>query len=299
MGVAQLYHTLIYKVKCNLRAYQVDKDREELRKKILAYYESNKPEDTDIQETVEYLRHHKLTNILMPGHKAASGNLNKVLLNIDKACGLPYVNHEGKKLYFQKEATVKTLKNHYLSLLREQSPHSPHLYTNEHFDVKEGYIIYDIGSAEGIFALTHIDKAKYVVLFEADEEWLKALHATFAPWKDKVVIVPKYVSDIDDDQNSTISSFIKENPHLVPDFIKIDVEGAEMKVMKGMGEHMGRKGLKMAVTTYHYLNDYQEISAFLSQWGFLQEPSEGVTLLTLEEQRAPFFRKGLIRATNI
>lgn len=81
-------------------------------------------------------------------------------------------------------------------------------------------------------SLEIVDKAKHVYLFEAEESWIGDLEKTFAPWKEKVTIVRKYVSDIDDDNNVRLDSFFNKSI-LKPTFIKIDVEGAEMNVLNG------------------------------------------------------------------
>ena len=71
-------------------------------------------------------------------------------------------------------------------------------YLSDNFTVQQDDVLLDVGSAEGIFALTHIEKLKHVVLFERNAQWVEALEATFAPWKEKVTIIRKYVSDCDD-----------------------------------------------------------------------------------------------------
>ena len=58
----------------------------------------------------------------------------------------------------------------------------------------EDVTLLDVGAAEGFFALSVIEHVKEIILFECDVEWIKALEATFKPWKDKVFIINKYVS---------------------------------------------------------------------------------------------------------
>jgi hypothetical protein len=256
------------------------------------------PEDKEIIEVVGYLKEHPLKNRLMP----CSGALNyreKVACGTDPHTGLPYVMHRDKKLYFVKKPTRKSLTSFYLGLLQEQRPDSPHAYVTDDFDIKEGDVLYDIGSAEGIFALSNIEKVSHVVLFEGDKAWIDALQLTFEPWKEKVTIVPKYVSDVNDDQCITIDAFIEEyGDRLSPDFIKIDVEGAEVNVLSGMTGCIRRKKLKIAATTYHHQDDYANVSSFLARHNFVQKPSKGVTLIRLGKYEAPYFRKALIRAYN-
>ena len=294
----KLYHKVRYKIKCTFRGYNAKKLREQSRQEILSYYRQHPSKDEEIAKAIDYLKHNRLTNILIPD-TAAYKKSQKVQYGMDSQLGIPYVLHQDKRMYFIPKQTIKTLKNHYLSLIEEQSENSPHLYTTPGFSVCEGDVLYDVGSAEGIFALSNIEKARHVVLFEADEAWLKVLQATFAPWKDKVTIVPKYVSDVNDEKNITIDSFIEEyGDNFYPDFIKADIEGAEMSMLKGMENCIARKEFKIAITTYHKQDDYQEISSYLAQKGFVQEASKGVTLLGIDERKPPFFRKALIRASS-
>jgi hypothetical protein len=292
------FHKLGYKIKCAYKDVVRSNRLKRLRRDILSYYSTYVSEDEEIIEVVEYLKDHPLKNKLFP----CSGPFNprkKVKCGMNPHTGLPYVIHQDKKLYFIKKPTNKALKNHYLSLLEEQSQGSPHVYVTDDFDIKEGDVLYDIGSAEGIFALSNIEKVSRVVLFEGDESWINVLQSTFEPWKEKVTIVPKYVSDINSDQYITIDAFIEEyGDQFSPDFIKIDVEGAEMNVLKGMVNCISKKKFKMAVTTYHYQDDYANISSFLSEHKVVQKPSKGVTLIGLDKCKAPYFRKALIRAYN-
>jgi hypothetical protein len=296
--LGHLCRKLGYKVKSTFVNVERSRELKRLRKDILSYYSKHVPEDEEIIEAVEYLKNHPLKNKLIP----CSGTFNsrkKVECGVDPHTGLPYVMHQDKKLYFIKKPTNKALKRHYLSLLEEQSRDSPHLYVTNDFDIQEGDVLYDIGSAEGIFALSNIEKVSHVVLFEGNESWINVLQSTFEPWKEKVTIVPKYVSDINNDQYTTIDAFIEEHgDRFSPDFIKIDVEGAEMNVLKGMVNCICKKKFKMAVTTYHYQDDYAHISSFLAEHNFTQEPSKGVTLINLDKCEAPYFRKALIRAYN-
>lgn len=292
-----LYKKFVYKLNCRIQEVKRRHYRKTLRKDILNYYLANPTADEEINNALIYLKNHNIENPLIPTSCVLNFN-QKVTCSHDSVLNIPYVVHQRKKLYFPQKETNKALKRHYLALQEEQSDKSPHRYVTPEFSVATGDVLYDIGSAEGVFVLDNIEKVRHAVLFEANEQWLNVLQATFAPWKDKVTIVPKYVSDTNDDKNITIDMFIKEyGEHLAPDFVKIDVEGAEMKVLEGMRETIANKSFKMAITTYHYYDDHSKISAFLTEKGFTQESSKGVTLVGLDEHRAPYFKKALIRAS--
>lgn len=54
-----------------------------------------------------------------------------------------------------------------------------------------------------------VDRVAAVHLFEVKERWLEPLILTFTPWSEKTHIVRKYVSDVDDEQNITLDTYIE------------------------------------------------------------------------------------------
>ncbi len=296
---SQLLKKLQYKIKSTIKDHQIKKRLELLRKDILEYYRDRAITDEEIKTILNYLKNHPLENLLKPDHRPHKKYLKKEARFIfDPVYGMPYVDHEGKKLYFPQKITLKTQKKMYLDLVEEQLPDSPHCYVTPDFSVNEGDVLFDVGSAEANFALSNIEKASRVVLFEASETWIKPLKATFAPWKDKITIVPKYVSNFNNSSTITIDAFVKEyGSRFIPDFVKMDVEGAEMDVLNGMKECLVEHKPKLAVTTYHKKNDFEEISYFLSNLGFNIRASTGVTLINEDGLSVPYFRKALIRAS--
>lgn len=120
---------------------------------------------------------------------------------------LLFVMHHGKKLYFGRDM-VDYVSSIYKGLLIEQDRRSAHRYVDSYSELADKVLL-DIGAAEAIFTLDTIEYVKHAFLFECDEKWLEALTATFAPWKDKVTIVRKYVSDVDDENNVSLDTFLK------------------------------------------------------------------------------------------
>jgi hypothetical protein len=51
------------------------------------------------------------------------------------------------------------------------------------------------------------------------------------------------------------------------DFIKMDIEGAEMQALRGAEESIRRFRPKMAITVYHSLEDFWEIPKWIAQLG--------------------------------
>ncbi len=224
----------------------------------------------------------------------------------DKRAGLPYVMHNGKKLFFKKSMKVKEAEEAYRSYIEDENllgggyrVKMPHQYQSENVKVEQGDIFVDIGSAEGLVALDVIDKVKKVYLLEGDKKWLPSLHATFRPYKDKCQIIPKYVSDCNSKCYITLEQLLKDEPDC-PVFIKMDIEGYEKIVLDSSRDFIAkRKNIKLAVCTYHNQEDAKDIALLFERLGYHYEQSDGYMLFTFDPQeipKPPFFRKGMIRA---
>ena len=192
----------------------------------------------------------------------------------DDTSNLHYVLHNNKKLFFPRHMPPEEISNLYLSLILEQDIASPHRYIENYSDI-QGKVLVDIGSAEGIFSLDTIEYTKEVYLFECEDYWIEALETTFAPWKDKIHIIRKYVSDCIDDSNITLDSFFY-NQAEKPFFLKMDIEGAEQAALKGANKLLSEnQNTSLAVCTYHKKNDAKEIEALLSKKGFKTQFTDG------------------------
>lgn len=277
-----------------------------IRKKILARqlpidiqrYYASLPESpsAEIQTALDYLKSHKLEVFPYPFQDEYLAE--NVQVFEDQQNGMKYVLLDGKKLYFKKRWGVKKIQNLYNLLSKEQDIRSPHRYLTDDFTFDEGDVLVDVGAAEGNFALSVVEKASKIILFEADQEWIEPLNATFAPWKDKVTIVKKYVSNLTDEKNARLDDTIETQSK--PMFLKIDVEGAESRLLAGAGRIItGQNPIKVAICTYHKQNDEQEFNEYLLRNGFKTKPSDGYMLFFYDKKmKAPYFRRGLIRATR-
>lgn len=192
----------------------------------------------------------------------------------DDTNGLPYCFHHERKLFFPRAYNDKYIQKVYRHLLIEQDKESPHRYFAEETTVK-GKTLLDIGAAEGIFSLDHIDDFDQIYLFECEKEWIEALEATFAPWKHKVEIVEVYVGGVDGEQTTTIDSFLqdKEKDQL---YIKMDIEGAEPDALKGAEKLLQEnQSVKLSVCLYHKQEDEQIIMTYLTKQGYTCEVTTG------------------------
>ncbi len=222
--------------------------------------------------------------------------------------GYPYVLHEVKgqetrKIYFPSEWSKESIIKAYGQLLIEQDKDSPHCYRCDGYEVQDNAIVLDLGVAEGNFSIEVIDKVKHIYLFEGDSIWWKPLNLTFEKWKEKITIIPKYVSDIDDGQYISLNTFLDEK-HFDNEkiFVKMDIEGFEEKVLRGCREALEsmieeKTDLRMAICCYHKQGSEKEIRDILLKTGFTQiQNSKGFMILNnfCEERVYPYFRRGIL-----
>lgn len=277
-----------------------------IRKRILAKqlpiavqkYYSSLPESPseEIATALEYLKSHPLTVFPYPFEMKYSAD--KIAVFEDKEKGLKYVWQDGKKLYFKKRWSSRKIREVYNLLLKEQDISSPHRYLTPEFVFDTNSVLVDVGVAEGNFALSVVDQASKIILFETDKEWIAPLQATFEPWKDKVQIIDKYVSDISDAHNIRLDDLLPLMNETV--FLKIDVDGAEARLISGAEQFIRKQNpIKIAICTYHKQNDEKEFQQYLQQEGFVTEPSKNYMLFYLDKKiKAPYFRRGLLRASR-
>lgn len=272
--------------------------KKDLRKKILKHFASLQPGDisSEHREVIEYLEKNELT--IFPYAFSAAYSPEKIEVFTDPDNKLPYVIQEGRRLYFKRRWPANRIRRAYADLSREQDPMSPHRYLSETFAIGDTDSLADIGAAEGNFALSVIEKIRKLYLVEYDQEWVEALNATFAPWKDKVVIIGKYLSDTDDERNMKMDSLLAMHPGI--SFIKIDVDGFEQKVLNGSAKTLsGVSPLKIALCTYHKNDDEAVFTRILENNGFSVTPSRGYMIHYYDKKiKNPWLRRGLIRAVK-
>lgn len=268
-----------------------------LRSSILDYYASlpESPDD-ELTAVLSYLQTNPIA--VFPYHFQNQYDADAIEVFDDAEKGLRYVMLDGKKLYFKKRWSKKRIRHSFNELTKEQDPQSPHRYLTDRFKIEDGEVLVDIGVAEGNFALGAVEKASRLILFETDKEWIEALNATFEPWKEKVLIINKFVSDITNATNTTLDDFLAPGEKI--SFLKIDVDGAESRLLNGCKRVLKeQKPLKLAICTYHKQDDEQDFKALLSRNGFETSHSNGFMLFYYDKKmKAPFLRRGLIRAVK-
>ncbi|MBG0858774.1 MAG: FkbM family methyltransferase [Bacteroidales bacterium] len=272
--------------------------KKNLRRKILEYYSALPEEEINYEqrELLEFLGNNPLT--IFPYHFHYKYDPGKIEVLHDPLTGLYYVFQDGKKLFFKKQWSKKRIRKAYAELSREQDPESPHRYLSETFSTGQYDVIADIGAAEGNFPLSVIENIRKLYLVEYNSDWNRALEATYAPWKDKVEIINKIVSDIDDDNHISLDTLIKTRPDIT--FLKIDVDGNESKVLEGAKKLLsGSSRLKIVLCTYHKGDDEEEFTSLLVSNGFSVSPSKGYMIHYYDKMiKVPWLRRGLIRASR-
>ncbi len=222
-----------------------------------------------------------------------------VTIQKDPNNGLYFGLVNGKRMYMKRQSTAKANKEYIEGLMCEQIPMSPHRYITSDFHPDHHSILVDVGAAEGNFSLEMVDTVKHIYLFETDPDWIEALQHTFAPWKHKVDIIQAMVSDTDGEGHLTLDTFFRQKT-APPDFIKLDVEGGELEVLKGAQSIIqSSTSLKVAACTYHRKDDATDYQHFFEQQGFNVEFSDRYMFFLEDYQQfsPPYVRKGLIRAT--
>jgi hypothetical protein len=180
----------------------------------------------------------------------------------------------------------------------QESEGSPHIYIDgkDGFEFPEDAIVCDIGGAEGFFTAKYLTRIRKAYIFEPTEYWLNMLRKTFNPYGPKIEIVKGICGNAPDQIN--LDDFFKDREK--PNFIKIDVEGMEVSVLKGMKAILGdssNRNLKIAVCAYHRQEDEERIKATMGNgWTFTH--SSGF-YWHMPDPTPPFFRRGVIRASKI
>lgn len=293
----RIYGKLCYKISARRRSWLHARKQKRVRRMILRHYNHHPPRDQEIAEAVTYLSTHPLTTFYGTFQERYDASDVEVLT--DPQNGLPYVITEGGKLYFKRSLNNYTIQLLFNNLRVEQDRHAPHCYTDRHFFVEKGERLADVGCAEGYFSLMNIEQCEALFLFEQESEWIEALEATFAPWREKVSIIPQFVSDINSEQEITLDHYFREHEEK-PSFYKIDVEGAEASVLRGMEGLLLEREVKIALCTYHHQHDYERFRLFFEERGYSHRPNAGVMIYQndMEQMRPPYFRKCLIKAVN-
>ena len=231
--------------------------------------------DKEIQETVSYFKNKGL-NVYGSYEEVKQ----RYLVNRDQD-NHPYIIFENKRMYYPDTYRfIKADGKEFVGdVLYEQQSGSPHQYVRNEEAIKQDSVIVDAGVCEGNFALRYIDKAKKVYLIEADNEWMQALKRTFRPYGDKVVFCQKFLTRYNSSNTITVDSLVKEEI----DFIKMDIEGAEIDALLGARKTLQKSSAECAICSYHKQNDEENIRFILESYGYRTSVSKGYMFFVYDE----------------
>lgn len=170
----------------------------------------------------------------------------------------------------------------YMVASEQFDPDDWHRYEVAGTTVERGDIVVDCGAAEGLFALSVADRCRKVCAVEPVPRWVEAMHRTFANLPN-VRIIDALVGDVEgvghiggsgltaaaasagtEVRMTTLDALFPAGGE-DPTYLKADVEGAELELLRGGAEWIRRAAPKIAITTYHKPEHAREIEALLRE----------------------------------
>ena len=189
-------------------------------------------------------------------------------------------------------------------LLLKEEEHLHHDY-ERYFKVEEGDTVFEIGTEKGSFAKSVLDRAGMIVIIEPNPFYVAELCRRFsrnpkviilemAVWNHRTML-PLYLAGLASSpfqeegdyvlvQADTLDNIVKELGIQHIDFLKVDVEGSEIELLKG-----ARKTLniveKAVIAAYHTNRPdikptYPWVESFLRSAGFETVVDEGLVYAT-------------------
>lgn len=158
-----------------------------------------------------------------------------------------------------------------------------HHYEVPETTVRAGDAVLDCGAAEGLFALSVLERAKHVVIFEPCPDFSDSLRLTFGS-SSNATVVPAALGSSEGEaflaggslygfvsrdsgipiEVTTVDAWAARTNSRV-DFLKGDLESHEFEVLKGARETIRRDRPKIAFTVYHPGNNWREMVTFLTE----------------------------------
>lgn len=182
-------------------------------------------------------------------------------------------------------------------------------YENENVQINKGDIVFDCGANMGLFAAYAATKGAQVYCFEPCSSTRELLKQTQSLYPEgQITIIPKALSNtnnietffktdniganrlwnslmrddahiIEQEQVETIrlDTFIEETG-IIPDFIKIDIEGSENNLLSGFNS-IKKYNPKIAIATYHTKNDKLSFKNYFNSLNYNVEESNEIMFL--------------------
>lgn len=280
-------------VKRALGAARVRQQYYGLRDTIRRYHSDST--DDEIAEVLDYLNTSKLQ--MLPYRWTQEYKAEAIEVRRDSS-GMVRATVGLASVYFPSALSESEVAASVANALAEQDPRSPHAYWCDDFDLRKDDVAVLVGASDGIFALRLVDRVARLYLFEADPAWISALERTMAPWRRKVVIVPKYVSDQDSESTVRLDTFFSSEERQ-PSYLQADVEGGELAVLSGArGILAGSERIAVSICSYHDQDDEAKLDCFLRELGLMTHTTRGYIISWGRLLSAPYLRRGVIHATK-
>jgi len=266
-----------------------------LRQRIRRQYGNDT--DREIREVYSFVEAHPELElplgVIPPYEWVKEYSPGNIRVAKDEATGLPAMlgTH---RVFFPRRATLAGVQQSASIGQMEQDARSPHCYLGNGFNVDAGDVGVFIGASDGLFCLSLIDRLAKAYLFEPNQDWHEPLRATFAPWGEKVEIVPLAAGSLDSQEQVSLDGFFKNRP--LPNYIQMDVEGAEGDVLAGARKLLDDSTkLRLSICTYHKRLDFPKFARLLGGKGYAIHHSPGFYVLGV---RMPHFRRGILYASR-
>ena len=263
------------------------------------------PPDRDLyKDEIAWLVKNRWDNPVRFPYCRVQDDMQTVSVGLDEELRLPYVIHCGQRVYFCRGTDVGDVERAYRNYVDIEGilgqgvlAKSPHAYVSSAFQPNSGDVIIDIGCSEGLFAINYAGTASHIYLFEAEQRWQKPLEATFKPYMEKTTIVSKFVGNVSSGDCVKLSDSVSSSGNRSY-FIKMDIEGSEVEVISSSLDFLSNNKVKLSCCTYHRQSDAEILSKMLKDVGYRVSFSDGYMLTTMNVVRYPYFRHGVIFASN-
>lgn len=291
--ICSLHAEAIYEQLCRRLSVVADK--------ILTFQDLEKKAAARVAEKYKDSREKEIQDVIAVYRKGILNVLGSYLpenIKYDRVYrddeGDPYILFEGKRMYYPRDFVFQKQEGKEVipDVLYEQGADSPHLYVREEKEIPYNSVIVDAGVCEGNFALRYAERAKKIYLIESDPRWMDALHKTFYEYSDKVVYCSKYLSRFETEEMTTLDALVEEEI----DFLKMDIEGAEIDALLGGMEVLQRSSAKCAICSYHRQFDEKYIRCLLESYGYETEHSKGYMFFSYDEHigKTMDLRRGVV-----
>lgn len=246
--------------------------------------------DKEILDILKYLENNELS--VFNQYIEIGQEINEVFW--DKIENMPYIIFEDKRIYFPYDYKFEEIegKKVLIDFISEQQQTSPHLYIKDDVKIDAGDIIADVGVCEGNFAIRYAEKASKIYLFECEQSWQRPLEMTFKKFKNKVVFCNCFVGRNNTDKCISLDTIIDGRL----DFLKMDIEGAEIDALLGARKVLMNNNVKCSICSYHKMNDEAAISDLLNSYGYSTTHSNGYMCFLHDKDiwKCPEFRRGIV-----